>query len=310
MEAVSSQAYPQPSIASSSLQGAALPPMVLSVVTLGSVSHLLMKCNARPTSKSASSRAPTTNRAISQLWREAGGVKAEMGCCSQDPAQHGVPRGGRLQPPSHSSSTCLQTPCGTLALAGFKQPALGLLEWGYPRPTGRCRHPDFQGHQDGKVTALSPLTVKQPAIVTPLPITHQCQKTALCKQQHQMCEPSPAGDPHAQLCSHSQLLCDDTGVLLWAIHSGLVSNSLPSTEKRWGLARRSLRQLSTGCCCSGSGTCIRPEIFTTESTHVRFSSAEKHRHALSRGEPTCCMGTPCSCSRNHLLPPCSLHHLL
>lgn len=187
--------------------------MVLSVVTLGSVSHLLMKCNARPTSKSASSRAPTTNRAISQLWREAGGVKAEMGCCSQDPAQHGVPRGGRLQPPSHSSSTCLQTPCGTLALAGFKQPALGLLEWGYPRPTGRCRHPDFQGHQDGKVTALSPLTVKQPAIVTPLPITHQCQKTALCKQQHQCASPAllvlipvPSSAP-THNCSAMTLAC-------------------------------------------------------------------------------------------------------
>ena len=117
-------------------------------------------------------------------------------------------------------------------------------------------------------------------------------------------------DPRAQLCSHSQLLCDDTGVLLWAIHSGLVSNTLPSTEKRWGLARRSWRQLSMDCCCSGSGACIRPEIFTTESTHVRFSSAEKHRHALSRGEPTCCMGTPRSCSRNRLLPPCPLHHPL
>lgn len=51
------------------------------------ISYLLMKCNARPTSKSTSSRAPTTNRAISQLRRKAEGVKAEMGHCSQDPAQ-------------------------------------------------------------------------------------------------------------------------------------------------------------------------------------------------------------------------------
>lgn len=86
----------------------------------------------------------------------------------------------------------------------------------------------------------------------------------------------------------SQLLCDDAGVLLGAMHSGLVFSTLPSTEKGWGLARRPRRQLSMDCCCTGCRACTRPETFTTEFTHVRFSPVEKQQHTLSRGEPFCC----------------------
>lgn len=89
----------------------------------------------------------------------------------------------------------------------------------------------------------------------------------------------------------SQLLCDDAGVLLGAMHSGLVFRTLPSTEKGWGLARRPWRQLSMDCCCTGSRARTRPETFTTEFTHVRFSPVEKQQHTLSRGEPFAAEGT-------------------
>lgn len=100
-----------------------VPPTALSIIslTLMTISYLLMRCNTRPTSKSTSSRAPTTNRAISQLRGKAEGVKVD-GALQSGPCPAGS------SPPT-SPLTSLQTlrSAPAPALASFEQLALGLL---------------------------------------------------------------------------------------------------------------------------------------------------------------------------------------
>ena len=105
---------------------------------------------------------------------------------------------------------------------------------------------------------------------------------------------APAPLAVLSFASYSPPLCNTDSAFFGVMHSGLVFNTLPSTEMGWGLARKPWRQVSMDCCCSGCRAHTWPQTFTREPTHVRFSSAEEQQWVLGGRKPSSCSGTHCS----------------